>query len=521
MDKIKFQLRTYVESITKKSKGTNMYICPLCGSGTKTKNTGAFSIKDDKSWKCFSCNEGGDIFDLIGKYEGIPEYYQQLKKAEEIFGLDSDQKHFLPHKIKSSINYSQFFLQANKNIIKTNYHRGISLETLNRFQIGYIENWRHPKAPKSPVTPRLIIPTSNESYLARDTRNKVPNEQKAYIKSKVGSVHIFNAKALQLATKPIFIVEGEIDALSIIDVGGEAIALGSTANIKTLLTILETNKPSQSLIISMDNDEAGNRAQQELINGLEKLLIPFYTFNIAMQYKDANEALNADRENFKIAVRHAENIQDELRQTKLNSYLNSSAAYYLKNFINDTDTKYISTGFKNLDTVLDGGLCEGLYIIGAISSLGKTTFIIQMADQIAQTGQDILIFSLEMSRMEIIAKSISRHTIEQVLTNNGDIRNAKTSRGITTKKRYENYSDTEKNLINKAISNYGQYAKHIFIHEGTGKISTKQIREAVEQHISFTGNTPIVIIDYLQILAPYNERATDKQNIDKAIIELK
>lgn len=127
---------------------------------------------------------------------------------------------------------------------------------------------------------------------------------------------------MQTATKPIFIVEGEIDALSIIDVGGEAIALGSISNTKTLLTILETNKPSQSLIISMDNDEAGNRAQQELINGLEKLQIPFYTFNIAMQYKDANEALNADRKNFKIAVRQAENIQNELKQAKLNSYLN-------------------------------------------------------------------------------------------------------------------------------------------------------------------------------------------------------
>lgn len=145
----------------------------------------------------------------------------------------------------------------------------------------------------------------------------------------------------------------------------------------------------------------------------------------------------------------------------------------------------------------------------------------QIADHIAQTGQDILIFSLDMARTEIIAKSISRHIIEQVFTNNGNIRNAKTSRGITAKKRYENYSDTEKNLINKAISNYGQYAKHIFIHEGIGEISAKQIREAVEQHISFTGNTPIVIIDYLQILAPYNDRATDKQNIDKAVIKLK
>lgn len=30
--------------------------------------------------------------------------------------------------------------------------------------------------------------------------------------------------------------------------------------------------------------------------------MPFYTFNIAMQYKDANDALNADRKAFEIMV---------------------------------------------------------------------------------------------------------------------------------------------------------------------------------------------------------------------------
>ena len=35
------------------------------------------------------------------------------------------------------------------------------------------------------------------------------------------------------------------------------------------------------------------------------------------------------------------------------------------------------------------------------------------------------------------------------------------------------------------------------------------------------GNAPVVVIDYLQILAPHNDRATDKQNTDKAVMELK
>ena len=541
-EQLKGQLRTYVESITRKSKGANMYVCPLCGSGTGKHSTGAFSIKDGTSWKCFSCNEGGDIFDLIGKYECIADHNEQLKRAGELFGITIDsykataQEDFreyqnqpkteqYTHKSIHTTDYTQFFLQANKDIEKTNYHRGISLETLNRFKIGYVENWRHPKAPNAPPSPRLIIPTSEESYLARDTRENIPEEQKPYIKSKVGSIHIFNVNALQTATKPIFIVEGEFDALSIIDVGGEAVALGTTTKVKSLLGLLKTKKPAQPLIISMDNDEAGEKAYKELSEGLQELNISFYRLNPAGKYKDANEALQSDREALRQAVEEAEHIQDEAEQAQREAYLNTSTAYYLQSFIDgiadSVNTPYIPTGFKNLDAVLDGGLYEGLYIVGAISSLGKTTLITQIADQIAQAGQDVLIFSLEMARTEIMAKSISRHTLQQVLSNGGDIRNAKTTRGITTGKRYENYSKAERELINGAIVAYSRYANHIYISEGIGDIGAEQIRETVKKHILFTGNTPVVVIDYLQILAPYSERATDKQNTDKAVMELK
>jgi replicative DNA helicase len=540
-EQLKEQLKPYVESITRKSKGANMYVCPLCGSGTGSHSTGAFSIKGT-SWKCFSCNEGGDIFDLIGKHEGITDYSEQLKRAGELFGVSIDsyrataQEDFreyqnppkneqYTHNNIHTTDYTQFFLQANRDIEKTSYHRGLSIETLNRFKIGYVESWRHPKAPNAPASPRLIIPTSKESYLARDTREQIPEEQKPYSKSKVGSIHLFNAKALQNATKPIFIVEGELDALSIIEVGGEAVALGTTTKVKSLLDVLKTKKPEQPLIIALDNDEAGEKAYKELSEGLRGLSIPFYRLNPAGEYKDANEALQGNREALRQAVEEAEHIQDEAEQAQREAYLSTSTAHYLQSFIDgiadSVNTPYIPTGFKGLDAVLDGGLYEGLYIVGAISSLGKTTLITQIADQIAQAGYDVLIFSLEMARAEIMAKSISRHTLQQVLSSGGDIRNAKTTRGITTGKRYENYSKTERELINGAIVAYSQYAEHIYISEGIGDIGAEQIRETVKQHTLFTGNTPVVIIDYLQILAPYSERATDKQNTDKAVMELK
>lgn len=555
-EQLKGYLRNYVESVTQKSKGANLYVCPLCGSGTGKSGTGAFSIKNGTSWKCFSCNAGGDIFDLYGAINGTADHNEQLKGLSELYGIQvasyrsTAQEDFKPeyqnhakseqythNSIHTSVytqadppqqtDYTDFFLQAHKAVEQTDYwkRRGLSKETVDRFKLGYVAEWRHPKAPKAPTSPRLIIPTSPYSYLARDTRDQIPEEQRAYSKSKVGSIQLFNKRALQTATKPIFIVEGELDALSIIEVGGEAVALGTTTKSKALIELLKAQAPSQALIIALDNDEAGQRASRELTEGLQGLNIPCYSFNPCGQYKDANEALQRDREALTIAVEEAEHLQDEEAQAQKEAYLKNSTAHYLQSFVNgiadSVDTPYIPTGFKKLDSVLDGGLYEGLYIVGAISSLGKTTIITQIADQIAQAGTDVLIFSLEMARAEIMAKSISRHTLQSVLATGGDIRNAKTARGITTGKRYIDYSQTERDLINSSIMEYSKYAQNIYISEGVGDIGAEQIRETVKKHILFTGKTPVVIIDYLQILAPYSERATDKQNTDKAVMELK
>lgn len=42
----------------------------------------------------------------------------------------------------------------------------------------------------------------------------------------------------------------------------------------------------------------------------------------------------------------------------------------------------------------------------------------------------------------------------------------------------------------------------------------------VKKHQQFTGSVPLVIIDYLQITAPY-EKLTEKQSMDKTVLELK
>ena len=64
-------------------------------------------------------------------------------------------------------------------------------------------------------------------------------------------------------------------------------------------------------------------------------------------------------------------------------------------------------------------------------------------------------------------------------------------------------------------------AQHLFIIEGSGNVGTATIREAVRKHIAITGNRPIVIVDYIQILTPEDPHMTDKQAVDRNVVELK
>ena len=105
-----------------------------------------------------------------------------------------------------------------------------------------------------------------------------------------------------------------MDALSIIECRGEAVALNSTANVNRLLRMLEQQKPSQKLIIAMDADDAGKRAQKELAEGLSKLSIPYYIVSDWNGCKDANELLVKSRADFEKLISKAREEQPVLNE---------------------------------------------------------------------------------------------------------------------------------------------------------------------------------------------------------------
>lgn len=491
--------------------------------------------------KCFACSATYDIFDLIGIDYGLTDPKDIFNKAYELYNITIDktgpEKKPAPKKEdKKPEDYLAYYEKARASRsekVAQDYlrSRGISEEVAAKFWLGYDANYQTfnlDQEGQNTYTKwrALIIPTSTGSYIARNIdKPEEPAKKNRYRKK--GASLIFNSRALYESSKPVFVVEGEMDALSIFEAGGEAVGLGSTSNYKKLVDLIRQEKPVQPLILCLDQDEEGIKTEEELAKELTALGVSFYRYNICGEAKDANEALLADREGFIQEVAAAERMQEAqkeaLEEALKEEYKKTSAASSLQDFLEginqSANTPVIQTYFFEMDEILDGGLYEGLYILGAISSLGKTTLALQLADNLASQGQDVLIFSLEMAKHELMAKSISRLTY--LLDEDERKQNAKTTRGITAGSRYRYYNSTEKALINKALTSYKEYAEHIYIHEGIGDIGVDKVKEVVQKHISITGNKPVVFIDYLQILAPHDMRASDKQNTDKAVLELK
>lgn len=515
------------------------YICPVCGNGEGMDGDGIALNKDGVHYKCFKCGFYGDVIDLIGEKYAINDDRERFKKARELYrdvlenaptAYENGQKWTdTPHpQEEQETDFTEFFLQAKENNdFKYLESRGIGRETQERFYIGFVLDWRSPKAPANvPTSPRCIIPTSKHSYIARDTRAELTDQQKRYAKMKAGNVSIFNEKALTGNDEVIFIVEGEIDALSVIEVGAQAVGLGSTSNIEKFIKSIENADSDKKFVIMLDNDKAGIEASEKLKGELKALQRPYidYKDHVTPFSKDPNEELTKDRNGFKTQVM---GLIEEVKKITPTSgeYKASELLSYFENIESQEPSFEVKTCFNGLDNALDGGLFEGLYIIGAVSSLGKTTFTLQLANQIADTN-DIIFVSLEQSKYEIVSKSISRKTFEDNREAKGKEGHyiARTTRQILNTNAHKLYDETERKAYLKAIKEYGATAERFYIYEGRYKgerLTVKHIREIVKDHIKKTGNIPVVFIDYLQILAPLDPRASDKQNTDSAVFELK
>lgn len=193
-----------------------------------------------------------------------------------------------------------------------------------------------------------------------------------------------------------------------------------------------------------------------------------------------------------------------------------------ENFRNGIKKEVWSTGFFTLDSELDGGFYGSqLICIGAVSSLGKTSFVLQAATQMAEQGKDVLIFSLEMSRDELNAKTVSRYShilTEEALRDHASLDGTKTK--FTThevlKGDVKSEDPNSLDFFQQAIEKAKAIADHTYIYVGNNDVSVDKVAEIVKRHYAATGRKPAVILDYLQILNPSEEAVKKRYDIRRS-----
>ena len=151
----------------------------------------------------------------------------------------------------------------------------------------------------------------------------------------------------------------------------------------------------------------------------------------------------------------------------------------------------IPTGFIDLDYKLSGLQRSDLVLIAARPSMGKTAFVLNIAQHVAfRQNKAVAIFSLEMSKEQLVNRlfSLESHVDAQIL-------------------RTGNLSDTD---WEKLIEGAGTIGSSRMIIDDTSGITISEMRSKCRKYKLEMG-LDLIIIDYLQLMSGSNSRKNESR----------
>jgi twinkle protein len=237
-----------------KTSGEVQTLCPQCSHTRKKKTDKCLSVNlDKKAWYCQHCTWKGAIIDRpeVVKYE-LPEWKNNTTLSDKV--------------------------------LKWFEGRRITAATLNKMQITEQVEWM------PQVSKEVNCICFNYFYEGRLINTKYRDGAKHFKMHKGAELIPYNIDCLATA-KEVWIVEGEMDALSLIEAGIEnviSVPNGAQPN----LTFFDRFMPSfdhiEKIHIAVDNDAPGIELRNAIAERFGKDKCDYIVFN---DCKDANEFL--------------------------------------------------------------------------------------------------------------------------------------------------------------------------------------------------------------------------------------
>lgn len=426
---------------------------------------------------CFACGATYDIFDLVGQEENLTDFPSKMKAVNRRYGGGEVLR--VTAKPMPVFPYKEGEGRPNPYFIG----RGLSDETVQRFGLVVEDGY-------------AVLPVFVDGVCRSVCRRAIDQAVEPRYKNSRGAMQLWNGAAIaRAAMAALFVTEGIFDALSLEELGFPAVALCGAANTGRLMQALDTREAKpEKMILAGDADAAGQEMNENLREQMTARGIACEVLPLPEGCKDVNEALVQNRDALQATCEAATALYDASEETALEDE-------FLAYLGRRGSASVASTGISGLDKELDGGLHAGLTVLGAVSSMGKTSLMLQIADTLATVGRNVLFITIEMSRMELIAKSAVRGTKER-------------ARPLLDGKLPE-----EK--VRALISSYRQKTGgRVELWEPDAPLTPAFLDEKVsafcEQH-----ETPVLFLDYLQLVSPARVGMTEKQTVDAAVAMLK
>jgi replicative DNA helicase len=428
---------------------------------------------------CFACGATYDIFDLVGQEENLTDFPSKMKAVNRRYGGGEV--------IRVTAKPTQAFPYKEGGGRSDPYFtgRGLSDETVRRFGL-VVENGY------------AVLPVFVDGVCRSVCRRAIDPAVEPRYQNSRGAMQLWNSAAMERAAgKALFVTEGIFDALSLEELGFPAVALCGAANTGKLVQKIDEYVPvawPERVILAGDSDAAGQGMNEKLRELLTARGIACAVLALPEVCKDVNEALVQNRDALQAACKAAAAAQEVQQQPTLEDE-------FLAYLGRRGGSAVMSTGIAGLDKALDGGLHAGLTVLGAVSSMGKTSLMLQMADTLAAAGRNVLFITIEMSRMELIAKSAVRGTRER-------------ARPLLDGRLPEN-------KVRSLISAYRQKTGgRVELWEPDAPLTPDFLDEKVSAFCA-QHESPVLFLDYLQLVAPARTGMTEKQTADAAVAMLK
>ena len=229
--------------------------------------------KSNGMFICFSCGESGSIIDIVMRTTN--RNYFEASRLINSKKDDVDIERIIDEAVDSSLELPEFDMDLInrmhkdlKNSVRAREYflgRNINDSSMEEFMLGY-----------SPNQDMVIVPVFDEfakclGFVARSIEGKVFKNSTGLPKSKV----LFNLNRSKRST--IIVVESSFDAIRLHQSGFKAVATLGASVSRNQISLLQ--KYASSIIVCPDNDDAGKKMMDKIVNNIKNKTVQVISLN--------------------------------------------------------------------------------------------------------------------------------------------------------------------------------------------------------------------------------------------------